>query len=456
LLIALAGCSLFPGQVPTAAGLDAAGLDAAGMDAAGTQTAGTPTAQSSPEGTAVQQQTAPAGTPAGLTPSTSSSTTLKVWLPPEFNPQADTEAGRLLRERIRAFEEANGVQVQVRVKDADGPGSLLEALTAASAAAPLALPSLVALPRSDLEVAALKGLIVPLDGLSTQIDEPDWYAYARSLAMVQGTAFALPFAGDALVVVYRPGRVVAPPDSWDAIFRLGQPVAFPASDAQALTVLALYRSLGGEIEDAQRRPILSPEALTPVLQLVADAEERGMFPFWLSQYETFSQVWQAYTEERVNVAVVWSSSYLAGLPADSSAMPLPPLVGGKTAVKDGAAQQTLATGWGWAVADPMPERRVLAARLAEYLTAGDFLASWTEAAGYLPTRPSSLASWSNGALKTLFSPIAASAQARPSNDLVSSEGPALREAVLKMLKREATPEEAARAASDRLAAPQSR
>ena len=58
---------------------------------------------------------------------------------------------------------------------------------------------MVALSRADLEVAALKGLVFPLDGVSTVIDEADWYDYARQLAMVQGTTFALPFAGDALV-----------------------------------------------------------------------------------------------------------------------------------------------------------------------------------------------------------------------------------------------------------------
>ncbi len=108
------------------------------------------------------------------------------------------------------------------------------------------------------------------------------------------------------------------------------------------------------------------------------------------------------------------------------------------------------------MADPVPERRPAAARLAEYLTDSSFLAQWTAAAGYLPTRPAALEGWSNGVLKTVFSPITTSAQARPSTDLLASQGPVLKEAVLKMLKRESPPQDAAQVAADRLAAPQSR
>jgi multiple sugar transport system substrate-binding protein len=257
-----------------------------------------------------------------------------------------------------------------------------------------------------------------------------------------------------LVIIYRPGRVVGPPTDWEAIFRLGQPVAFPAGDAQALAPLILYRSLGGEIADAQRRPFLQPEVLAQVLQLLVDGEERGLFPFWLSQYETYPQVWQAYHDERVNVSIAWASSYLTTLPADSAALPIPPLVGSEGGAV--GTSLTLATGWGWAIADPLPEHRALAARLAEYLSESDFMAAWSEAAGYLPTRPSALAGWNSGSLKTLFSPIAASAQARPSNDLLSSQGPVLKDAVMKILKRETDATQAAQAAAERLIAPQAR
>ena len=370
---------------------------------------------------------------------------LVLWVPPEFDPGINTPASLLLRARLEAFSKAYGAQVEVRVKAPTGPGSLLEALTAANAAAPLAMPSVVALPRSDLEVAALKGMLQPLDGVSTVIDESDWYDYARQLAMVQGTTFALPFAGDALVVAYRPARVVVPPTTWQDVFRLGQPLAFPAGDGQAMLQLALYESLGGKIEDAQRRPTLQADLLSQVLTLFENGEQSGIFPYWLSQYETYGQAWQGFRDARVNAVVVWASSYLSSLPADSSATALPAL---------GDDSMTLATSWGWAVADPIPERRSLSVHLAEFLSTGEFLASWTEAAGYLPTRPSALTGWTNSSLKTVLSPVVISAQARPSNDLLASQGSVLKEALLKVLHQDADSAQAAQAAAERLAVPQ--
>ncbi len=320
-------------------------------------------------------------------------------------------------------------------------------LGAAASAAPAALPSVVALSRSDLEVAALKGLVFPLDGVSMTIDETDWYNYARQLAMVQGTTFALPFAGDALVVAYRPAKVAVVPVDWPSTFRLAQPLAFPAGDPQSLFVLSLYQSVGGSVEDAQRRPMLEPDRFSQVLQMLADGEERGVFPYWLSQYETSGQVWQAYRDGRVNALVTWVSNYLTTLPPDTAAVPVP---------KVDDSSLSLATGWGWAIADPIPARREMSIKLAEFLSQGDFLAGWTEAAGYLPTRPSTLAAWTNQSLKTLLSPVAISAQARPTVDQLSSLGPVMKEAALKVLKRENDPTQAAKAASEKLAVPEAK
>jgi multiple sugar transport system substrate-binding protein len=373
---------------------------------------------------------------------------LTLWVPPDFDPGSGTPAGLLLAERLREFTlQSGGVRVNVRVKAVSGQGGLLESLNAASGAAPGALPSVIALSRADLEVAAIKGLVAPLDGASTVIDQPDWYDYARQLAMVQGATFSLPFAGDALVVAYRPARVVAPPADWDAVLRLGQPLAFAAGDGQALFVLALYQSIGGTVEDAQRRPTLQPEILSKVFQALADGEERGIFPAWLGQYETNAQVWQSYRDLRVNALVTWVSSYLSALPPDTSAVPVP-------ALDD--TPLTLATGWGWAVADPIPERRELSIRLAEFLTEGSFMAKWTEAAGFLPTRPSAMAAWTNQSLKTLLSPVAVSAQSRPSVEQLASLGPVLKEATIKILEKQSEPTQAAQSAAERLAVPENR
>ncbi len=370
-----------------------------------------------------------------------------VWLPPEFNPQGTDRAAALLRGRLAEFEQQKGVKIEVRLKAASGASGLLESLSAASAAAPLALPAVVALSRPDLEAAALKGLLIPLDGLSAAIDDPDWYPYARELALVQGVTFGLPFAGDGLALAYRPAKIPGGLASWEDVLSSNQGLAFAAASPLGLTTVALYRSVGGEVEDAQRRPILQTDHLAEVFELYRSGAVRGVFPAWLTGYETDAQVWQAYADGRVNACLTWTSTFMKARLPDSLISPLPAL---------GSQPSTLASGWAWAVADPLPERRQLSAQLAEWLAAPEFLAAWSEAAGVLPTRPSEFDAWQDVSLKTVLGQVALTAHARPSTDLLTSLGPVLEEATLKVIRLEAEPSQAAAQAAERLANPESR
>lgn len=59
---------------------------------------------------------------------------LQVWLPPEFDPVGNSPASQLLKARLADFVvEHPGTQLEVRVKGLDGPGGLLDALSAANA-----------------------------------------------------------------------------------------------------------------------------------------------------------------------------------------------------------------------------------------------------------------------------------------------------------------------------------
>jgi len=368
---------------------------------------------------------------------------ISMWVPPQFGPENNTPAAALLKNRLKVFEDQNpDVKIQVRVKAVTGPGSLLETLAAALAAAPLALPSLVALPRPDLETAALKGLIYPLDKLlETAIDDPDWYAYARQMALIQGSTFGLPFAGDGMLLMYRPAHVNMHTGDWAGILSQGQVESFPAADPQGLLTLNLYLALGGSVSDAQGRPTLQPEILAQVLKLYTDGSKQGVFPVWLTQYQTDGQAWQAYREQSSQWLVTWTSRYLSELPADSTAVVLPSL---------GPNQQTLANGWVWALSDPSPERRAIAVRLAEFLVQGNFLAEWSAAVGYLPTRSSALVSWPDQNQRGLINQVVLSAQLRPSSDLMASLGPVLADATQQVIKRQNDPVQAAQAAAERL------
>ena len=393
----------------------------------------------------------PEATPSAWLPPTPSTTPqgplkMLLWLPPQFDPAASTPAGALLQRRLDEFQRRNPrVSIEIRVKAVSGPGGLLDSLTAASAAAPQALPDLVALPRNLLETAALKVLLLPLDNLTTALADPDWYAYAASLAHLQKNIYGLPFAGDALVQAYRPERIAKAPTTFQEVMEAEQSLIFPAAGDQQLFTLALYSAGGGAMTDEQGRPYLGSLELTQVLTFYLNAEKAGVMPEGLiTQFQGEEQVWEAFLENKAGLAVVWSSRFLGENPGGITIAPIP---------TESGEPFTLATGWVWALAGRDEGKRKLTVELAEFLTEGTFLATWTKAAGYLPTRPSSLDPGSEDPLQQTIGTIAQTAQLLPATDVLSSLGNPLQQAVMAVLKEKDDPALAAQAAAASLTGP---
>jgi len=383
------------------------------------------------------------------TPQTAEGAILQIWLPPEFDPAGNSPDSLLLKARLDEFvTEHPGVGLEVRVKALDGPGGLLDALAAANAAAPLALPDLVLLPRPLLESAALKGLLYPYDGLSSLVDDPVWFEYARQLAHLKSSTYGMPFVGDAMVMAYHPSIIGKPPNSLEASISLGEVLLFPATDPQALFTLSNYLATGESLQDAEGRPSLDKDTLTNILEIYQRASQAGLMPYWITQYSNDAQVWEAFTGgEQFPMAVTWVSTYLQHQlkePTDLSFAPLPTPEG---------PPFTLATGWSWALAGQDTERRALSVSLAEFLVDKDFLAAYTDAAGYLPPRVDALQGWQDGDLRQKIEQISYSAQLMPPADLISSVGPALEQAVVDVLKAQSDPQSAAQAAIDQVNQP---
>ena len=383
---------------------------------------------------------APINTPAGPM-------ILRLWVPPQFDPATSSPAGTLLQSRLDQFIALHpDVKIEVRVKAEEGPGGLLEALSTAGAAAPLVLPDVVALPRPLLEAAALKGLIHPFSDQPSILDDPDWYAYARELGRLQNSTFGLPFAGNALVLVYRPGVVTQPPLNWASLLNASGPLIFPAADPMALFTLALYQSAAGPVQDENGRPVFDVNVLSQVLTFYQESAQAGLMPYTLTQYDTDMQIWTAYQADQATMAITWMSQLLLSTSSISTsrAVLLPTANG---------TPFTLATGWMWALAGTLPDRQAIGAQLAEYLSTGDFLAEWSMAIGYLPPRASSTAAWADMGLKSLATQIGQSARSVPSSDVLSSLGGPLSKAVIQVLKQQKDPLTAAQEAENRLSNP---
>jgi multiple sugar transport system substrate-binding protein len=357
--------------------------------------------------------------PTETVPAPSQVSLLRVWLPPQFDPAAENEAANLLEQRLTEFEaEHPGLLIEVRLKRSDEEDDIVNSLSLTSDAAPNALPDLILLSRPDLESAALKGLLHPMDGLSTSLEDRDWFGYAQQLARIQNTGYGLPFAGDALVLVYYPelGTIV----TWEDVLASRGQLAFPANHPQGLIGLSLYTSARGKILDAQELPTLEVDALTRVLTLIQQGVSEDVFPISLANVSTEAQTLQIYRTGNANIGIIWFLDYQSS--SDGTITPLPGLTEEPFAY---------ATGWVWALAGSNPENQQLAVELAEHLVASDFIGEWTRETGYLPTRRSTVQEENRSIMAILES-----AHPIPSNEVLAVLGPLLQEALTRVLNGE--------------------
>ena len=367
-------------------------------------------------------------TPQAIPTSTAAVTTnqprvLRVWLPPQFDPNAGTPSAELLKQRLLDFDsEYPGIQLEVRIKS---DANILTTLSATSKAAPEAMPDLIALSYSDMQAIALAGYLHPLDGLTTVLQDPDWYAFARELGHLKNTEYGIPFASDVLLTVYRPAVFEELPPTWQALFESGTYMVFPPSDPRALFSLSLYLSDGGQLMDDQSAGILNEETLIRLLSFYRQMIDTDTVLPIIRDYQTDTQSLQFYRDGRADLAVIWASSDI-----QTQSGGYLPLLG----LDD--AHYSLGDGWVWALAGSNVENQPLAVELASYLVESNFMSSWTHASGVLPTRPQALNGWEGEELKVSINEVLQSAHPVPTEDVVSVVGPLLQGALVRIFNGE--------------------
>jgi len=166
--------------------------------------------------------------------------------------------------------------------------------------------------------------------------------------------------------------------------------------------------------------MLDEEVLTRVLTLVEEGRSKRIFPASLSNVTTEAQTLQIYRTGIANKGVIWILNYHPT--SDGSIAPLPGL---------DETPFSYATGWIWALAGSDPEKQQLAVKLAEYLTADDFITESTRETGYLPTRPSSV----DEGDRTMTA-ILESAHPIPPGTVLAVLGPLMQEALTRVLNGE--------------------
>ena len=366
-------------------------------------------------------------------PDTGGAIILTIWLPPEFDVAGGNLAANLLQDKLAEFTEQHPqVRIEIRVKAEEGTGGMLDSLLAAQSAAPLAQPDLILLPHIQLQDAAQSGVLSPISGSSTEVDSRDWYPFAQQMASIDGQNYGIPFAADALAVAFRPTAVSTIPSNWNAYLEARRPLGLAVADPWAqfsLAELAALHEKSGDVSEFS----FTEQDLVGLFEFYSSAQARGVFPFWFTQYQTYEQSWQAFTEGRVPMVVAWTSKIFDSRNLEILGSPLPTQSG---------RDFTLVKGWVLVISTPYTERIQLVTELAEFLTTPEFIAQWSAAAGLLPSRASSLAAWAPDARQALASQIVLGAVALPPKATLEVWGQPLADAMVGILKQELTTQEA--------------
>lgn len=360
-----------------------------------------------------------------------SNRSLFIWLPPQFDPNADTESGKIMLAHIESFQELySQYTLDIRVKADSGSSSLLNTLLTTSSAAPGVLPSVVLISRSDLEIAAAQGIIQPVEALSSAIDESDWFPFANKMGIIHGETYGLPFAADAMGLVMHEdvfGSEYIP--LIEASRRLGT-IAFAAGDPDTVVPFILYQSIGGNVEDKQGQPTIESEYLSNMLASMEEDRRLGVFSPALIEYQSDNQIWAAFSENEFKGVLTWISRPLAE--ADNYYIsPLPGI---------GNHAYTYASGWVWGLVDKKDTNRELSILFTEHMIDPQFLSKWSPKSGYLPVRPSSVTGWDE-TLQTTLSNILFSADLMPNEMALSFAKSDIIKAVHDVLQGLSTSEE---------------
>ncbi len=421
-ILTLAACAVLAGPSPTPA--PASGTPTPGPTGAPTGA----TLTSTPDRAAASPTGAPAPPGPGV---------IRLWLPDQLETDPETPAGGALARRLAGFEFRNqGLTVELRLKRSTGRGGLLDSLSAAAAAAPAALPDIVALNQSDLAAAANKGLIAPLAGQLSAPAEPDYFPFAVELSEVDGVLYGLPFAGNAQMLAYNTLLYPSAPLGWTDVISGAGPFLFPAGDQTALFTLGQYLALDGALRDSNGQPALDAALLAQVLEFYRQALQSGVLPLSALDYPDAAETWRAFREARAALAVVSFSDYLADRErVTATGVTLIP-------VRDGAAF-ALAGGWSWALVSGRPEAGPPAEQLLDWLLDPTFLGEWTAAMRMLPAQAAALDGWPAGSPTSFARQLGRAARLRPPGEVLSVFGPVLEDAVRNVLGGQLTPQAAA-------------
>jgi ABC-type glycerol-3-phosphate transport system substrate-binding protein len=384
----------------------------------------------------------PTAIPTEATLPSPSAITLTIWTVEAFSPTQAITSGQILAQQVTDFEAAHpDVRLKFVLKKPYGKGGILDYLLTTKAVVPDLLPNLVVIDVEELGTAVQAGLIQPLDQLLPPALIADLYPFAKEACTFDGRLYGLQFQADLDHLVYNTGKMTVPPSSWPGVLSNPGPYLFPAggeaglvNDAFLSQYLAVRPWPSGTSPD---EPFLDEESLVAVFQFYQDGISRGVFPVEILNYHSADNCWRDYLAGQAALTQVSASRYMAerNRSPNSAVAPIP-AIGGPAAA--------ISRGWVLALVASDPVRQSAAVDWMTQWLAPGMNAAWNQAAGYLPTRQSTLAGQeeTDSYIPFIHQQLLA-AQPRPIVPNYARVAAALQQAVEAVLTGAATPEEAA-------------
>jgi ABC-type glycerol-3-phosphate transport system substrate-binding protein len=367
-----------------------------------------------------------------------------VWLPDALIPSGNVTATTVLNQQIAAFVAAQpDVHVQTLVKRARGPGGILDLMQTAVPVAPSVLPDVTLLDLASVPLAAQAALLRPLNGLLPEETLTDMFPFAE-VGHVDERWLAVAYAVDLEHIVYPATRVSSPPVTWTQVISGPLRYLFPAgatSGTSADALLAHYVAAGGRWLDANGQPALDVAALTQMLRQFKDAQQAGVIPAAVLNFNSPDDTWAAYLNMPTQMAHVRASRFITQRLVLTDTL---------TAASPGYAEpaRLIARGWAFVVPARDPMRTPIAAALVRWLVSADNEGAWTKAANMIPARRSAFERWYPPDRYTAFLRRELErAISPPPGQVAQVIGPAIQKAMADVLRGLVEPAEAATTAA---------
>lgn len=346
--------------------------------------------------------------------------TLIVWVPDDFAISSGEQVQKLLIDRLDAFEiDHPGISIDLRFKNVKQKESMMDLLNTANRVAPSILPDIILLNRSDMETAALKGLLVPFDNFPAGAEIKGIFPGFEDPGKLQGSIFGVPAAGDGLFVIDKKfGGEQLP--AWKDILSSSLKIGLNLNDPNATVFIALYLSAGGELTDENGKPHLDQAIFTQMLTFIREARIQSAFPDWSLLASDWTEVSKRFENGESDMEINWYSSTPKNGLDRYSYHALPGL-------SDSSA--SIISGWYWSIANPAPDRPSNRVELLSFLSQPVFASPWSNTAGYLPV---SNQDWPIfGSSSTAMQSVLDSAKPLPDISIMITVGPVIRDAAIR-------------------------